>query len=618
MVYLLGSIVSSDIRRPSYIDLNDKEKEEFLSQRGNFSPDERTIFRELLAGYEERIDYQRFLKRVRETGGPSLVHSLMAKLYTARVGVLRTQVSDGERRPVAIVLTEEESFDFYYEAVCEAYVDLTESIVNPLPMRSRLAEAGLEVPENYLTLLDAEALTSAMREKENPERFIALLASINRSELLLPSSHLRSFITISRLKVRYYMSNTSLLEQIARYQDTSLMAIKQNLGGKEPGFWLGLASTVVDKRKELQASRNVSIDNDFYQACYLIRRLITAQIEEAKERKRQEKEKEVDLETVAVSIKESESPLLEQSEMSELIERFKEKYGSDFESFREEFYERYVHAKGKRSLPKVVQLNTNYIHRDNFYPVFLDRFQLLSSELRAYYKELMADELKRSSGNNPVFFSHENFENDIRDQIASRDEFVSAVLSKPGILAEAVILYAKQKKQVKSMDDLKTKLSVYFNPESMKLLDLPTIFNLPLGEIYDAAFEELHILRRIWIRLTGKYEAVRDKYVSRQVVRSTARQDKPRPKLNIDDRGPSVVEPPRPDRPGDRARGGSPADGRNSSRSGRRSSGGGQTTYHRRKGNSGGERKEVKRPYSKKQQDSAWQSFGDTIKKKDD
>ncbi|MFW6329079.1 MAG: hypothetical protein ACOC28_03200 [Alkalispirochaetaceae bacterium] len=600
------------MNRPSYIDLNDKEKEEFLSQRGSFSPDERTMFRELLASWEPMIEYQRFLKRVRETGGPTLIQSLMGKLYKARVGLLRTQVVDGERRPVAIVLAEEESFDFYYEAVCEAYVDLTDSIVNLLPLRSRLVERGLEIPEEHLTLLDAEALPSAMREKEKQERCIAVLASLNKEELILPSSHLRSFINIAMLKVRYYMSNTSLLEQIARYQDTSLMAIKQSLGAKEPGFWLGLSSTVVDKRKELRSSRNVSVESDFYHSCYLIRRLITAQMEEAKERKRQEKEREIDLETVAVSVKEADSPLLEQSEMVSILEQFKGKYASDFEGFQEEFYRRYVHSKGNRSLPKVVKLEDNYIHRDNVYPFFIDRFQLLSSELRRYYKELMADELRRSSGNNPVFFSHENFENDIRSQVSNRDSFVSQVLAKPAVLAEAVILYAKQKKQVQTVDELKQRISVYFNPESMKLLDLPTIFNLPLGQIYDAAFEQLHILRRIWVRLTGKYDAVRDKFVSRQVVRSTAVN--PRPKLNLADDTPGVVEPPRPDRPGDRARKrGEP------STTARYSSSRGDSLQRRRGAKpGGGERKEVKRPYSKKQQDSAWQNFGESIKKKDD
>mgnify|MGYP006280715753 CR=1 FL=1 len=597
------------MNRPAYIDLDDRAREAFLSERGNFSPDERTIFRELASVWEPRIDYNRFLKRVRETGGPSQVAALMNKLWNARIGVLRTQMVEGERKPVALLLVEEESFDFFFEAVQEIYVELTESIGNPLPFRSRLEERGLSVPEAFLRVLDNEALIRVFQEKEQKEPYIASLVSLNNYQLILPSTHLRAFINIAMLKIRYYMNNTSVLESVARYQDTSLMSVKQGLSGKEPQFWLTLASTVVDKRKELQASRNVSVGKDFYHAAYLLRRLVTAQMEEAKTRKKQQKEREIDLETAAMSVKEADTPLLDQTEMNGIIDRFKEKYGSDLETFREEFYERYVHAKGKRSLPKVVMVDSFYIHRDNFYPVFLERFQVLSSELRHHYKEKMLEELRRGSSDSTVFYSHENFENDIRDQIAGRDSFVASVLSKPAILAEAVILYAKQRKQVKSMDDLKEQLALYFNPESMKLLDLPTIFNLSLGEIYDEAFEELHILRRIWIRLTGKYNAVRDKYVSRSVVRSTARKrSESLPKGISLGEEQEVAEPrglPR------RERGEAPRSGSERRR---------PEIYkpQRRSRSEQVETQKVKKPYSKKQRDSAWEAFGQTIKKKDE
>ncbi len=601
------------MNRPAYIDLDDRDREAFLSERGNFSPDERTIFRELASVWERRIDYDRFLKRVRETGGPSQVAALMNKLWNARIGVLRTQMVEGERKPVALLLVEEESFDFFFEAVQEIYVELTESIGNPLPFRSRLEERGLSVPEAFLRVLDNEALLRVFQEKEQKEPYIASLVSLNNYQLILPSTHLRAFINIAMLKIRYYMNNTSVLESVARYQDTSLMSVKQGLGGKEPQFWLTLASTVVDKRKELQASRNVSVGKDFYHAAYLLRRLVTAQMEEAKERKKQQKEREIDLETAAMSVKEADTPLLDQPEMNGIIDRFKEKYGSDLETFREEFYERYVHAKGKRSLPKVVMVDSFYIHRDNFYPVFLERFQVLSSELRHHYKERMLEELRRGSSDSTVFYSHENFENDIRDQIAGRDSFVASVLSKPAILAEAVILYAKQKKHVKSMDDLKEQLSLYFNPESMKLLDLPTIFNLSLGEIYDDAFEELHILRRIWIRLTGKYNAVRDKYVSRSVVRSTARKRSESLPKGISLGEEQEVAEPRglPRRLPRLERGEAPRSGGERRR---------PEIYkpERRSRSEQVETQKVKKPYSKKQRDSAWETFGQTIKKKDE
>lgn len=599
------------MNRPAYINFDDREREEFLSQRGNFTPDERTIFRELVSVWEPRIDYNRFLKRIRETGGPAQVASLMNKLRRSQVGLLRTQMVEGERKRVAILLLEEGSFDFYFEALQEAYVDITESIVNPLPLRSELQERGLSIPDSFVRTLENEMLVKLFKEKEQKERFIAGLTSLNHQELLVPSSHIRAFINVAMLKIRYFMNSSSLLELIGRYQDTSLMAIKQNLTGKEPQFWLSLSLTIVDNRKEIQASRNVSVEKDFFHAGYLLRRLITAQMEEAKARKRQEKEREIDLETVAMSIKEAESPLLDRNEVDAIINRLSDKYGEEIESLRQEFYEGYVQSKGKRSLPKVVVIDSFYIHRDNLYPVFIERFEVLARELRHYYKDKMLNELRRSAeSGSAVFYSHENFENDIQDQIEGRDSFVASLLAKPGLLAEAMILNAKQKKQVKSMDDLKEQLSLFFNPESMKLLDLPTVFNLSLGEIYDDAFEELHILRRIWIRLTGKYNAVRDKYVSRSVVRSTARKTRPSASksFSLYDEGPTVADPRRAQRPTER-------DSYSRRKRDRR-----DPEVYRPQGPKKGEveTQKVKRPYTKKQQDTAWEAFQDSLKKKND
>jgi hypothetical protein len=163
---------------------------------------------------------------------------------------------------------------------------------------------------------------------------------------------------------------------------------------------------------------------------------------------------------------------------------------------------------------------------------------------------------------------------------------------------------------------LKQRLGVYFDPDTMQPLPLNEWFNLRPLDLFEKAFEKLPILRRIWIRLTGKYESFRGRYLGQSTSfrpnaagnpagggggetsssgrqdprRSAAHRDDPRRRGGVDARGHA-------------SRGGSSSGGRRSSSGSAEPSRAAAATAA------------AKRAYSKKQVDSAWDEFGSTIKK---
>ena len=191
------------------------------------------------------------------------------------------------------------------------------------------------------------------------------------------------------------------------------------------------------------------------------------------------------------------------------------------------------------------------------------------------------------------------------------DPFLRALNRKPGILAEGLILHAKQHKLVKDVDELKARLALYFDPDTLQPLPIDRWFNLRMADIFAEAFERLHILRRIWIRLSGKYDAMRSRFIGAGAADAIG------------------VVPPRarttPAGPGDAA--GARSGARERPTAPRRSTpprarhGVRPTASARpakRQADDAAERdRQVKHSYSRKQVDDAWSEFGSTLKNKD-
>lgn len=591
--------------QPYFVAYDTKQREEFLSQHGNFSPGERDAFHKICQNWQERIPYNRFSAMINRGEGATTgdVQSLLYKLRKIGYGLLRTTVNEGQRSVEAIVVTDQFSPLFVSELLNEYFNDLLESIVNPMPLLSAVQEEFTDFPTAALTFVSSDKLAQEYSTQEAPETALAI-QSIGEDRLLVTREKLRPFITVSMLKLRYYLGNTSVLELLAKLLDTSLIALKQKIAGKEPSLWLSVTKTIVDKRKEIDALRTVSVDANFYHAAWLLRRLLESQIAEAEQKKRDAENRQLDLEAIAMAIKEAPEGLMLQDQLTRTLESLKEKYGDDFKSLETDFYEKYVQAHGKNSLPKIVSIDGRYMHRDKVFPLFLSQFRTAESDLKRTFTARMELQLRSgNAGGDTTFVDLDSFDAAILDEIKRFDPLLGSLIEKPGILAEGMILHAKQNKLVKDVSELKQRLSVYFDPETMKPLPLHEWFNLRLLEIFEVAFEKLPILKRIWIRLTGKYESFRSRYVGRSAIKRQERDRLPVSTGNGRDDG-GLYDGPRPS-----AR----SKSRYVEKRGRR-------TDTRGPGPVKGGKKDdpaSKRAYTKKQVDSAWQEFGSSIKKKD-
>jgi hypothetical protein len=583
--------------QPEYLAYDAKQREVFLSQLGTFSPAERDVFHKLCTNWQPRIPYDRFVAIINKNdlAQSADVVSLLQKLKRQRTGLLRTEYVDGERVRAYVVITSQHAPAFYRELVEEYFVDMIESITNPFPFLSTIRREYENIPPGVFKTVTAEDLSAHFSGESTSDRAFAIPV-LDGEQVLVPADKLKMFLNLAILKMRHHLSSTSLLSILAKLLDSSLLSLKEKIAAKDPSFWLQFCTTVVEKRNDLSANRSISVSPLFFHAAYIAKTLVEAQLDDLARRKRVEHEYVLDLEAIALAIKEAPDGTVDKAQLERMIEAQKDKYGESFSKFRDAFLNTFLTSHARNTLPIVVQLGERFVHRDTIFPMFLEHFRVVEPELKTEFIQRMEQSLRSNTRRtDSAFLSVDNFEDAISLAIRPRSEFLSSLIKKPVTLAEAMILHAKQNKLVHDVAELRERLSLYFDPDTLKPLPLREWFGLRLTEIFEYAFNRLPIWRRIWIRLTGKYDSLRAKYIG---TSATSRRPASRPVAESNERDAerAVAEPRR----------------RANHKSGKNRP---QTIQRRSRRSARPEGEAQKRPYSKKQIDSAWETFGDAVRK---
>jgi hypothetical protein len=164
--------------------------------------------------------------------------------------------------------------------------------------------------------------------------------------------------------------------------------------------------------------------------------------------------------------------------------------------------------------------------------------------------------------------------------------------------------------KVNSAADIKILLNEYFESERMVFRDPLILFNLNSANIFESAFANLPLWRQIWMKLSGKYESFRESYESAGPSYSEIRRvQRSKEKAESFSKGVS---------PGRKAGTASAHGGGGTGPSGRKE----VKLYSREEALSLRKKRKptvkVKRSYSRRDQEDAWKSFGESLRKSRD
>lgn len=506
------------VTAPDFVHLNEHKRDQFLSQRGNFTPAERALFHQLCNMWESLIPYQRFLRMASGDGGDvrHTLKSLVEKLYRGRIAVTITETNeDGESAPAAIALTNENSSRFYYLAVDEYFRHSERDPDAPLPFADVLRKDDLRIPEAFLTDIASSDTASILADHaEGDQGRIYRVSVSSGKQLIVTSGKVRSFIALAMQKLRHMLSNANILTAISREVDSSLTALRKEITGKDSRFWYSLSEAILSARSRLEAQRNVPVTEEFFCSAEILHAFITGQLSAINRQREAEQERRERIEGILAKLAKRDEPTIPKHELRQLIEGYRAEYEEDFERFRNDFFDMALKPPPRRQLSILLELDDEFIHRDRLYPLFLDKLETLRLHYGSLYLKLMRQHIRGGRSHSvEAFYSYDSLLGDLERRLKDDDPRFLQMYESPDIMGEALVHWARQKQYVKDTESLRKLLLRHFAPGAgARFYDLAVLFDLHLERLFEDAFRTLSPIRQIVYRLFGRYEAMRERY----------------------------------------------------------------------------------------------------------
>jgi hypothetical protein len=568
---------------PEYIHWDDHEREGLLSRIGTFSPAQRNLFHELCRNYRKEIPVQHFVSNhgLNIRNAEQELTALVEKLSTDGTGYIRVNHHDGS--PAAVVLTDPGDIAFFTGLLTEEYRRLMVYPSDPFPTRNMFEEKHIPIPDHYISPLDEKTLTAILEGKEYP-KVVYEVTTAKDKKIIASGPVIANIFDYASYKIKNALANPEALGMLAELKSTSLLDIRKRIEKKDEVIWLDLSKTILKNVGKFHPPKKYGVGIDFFQSAALCVLVLKNRLQDSRRKEEEKKARRLHMESIAAALQnrglEPCSPL----EFAAIADVYKKEYGSKYQEFLKEFHDVYTVPKDRKKLPVVLIINHQYIHRDNLFPYFERRLSTLKKELLTEYISIMDRVLRTNDREGKsMFYSFNAFSGDIGNRIALLDPLMGSLFKRPDITAEGLIHHIIHWKKIKSKDDIKRYLEIYFVPGSLEFRGYPVLLGISILEVFDSAFSKLPVWRQLLLKISGKYESQREKYAQRSKKKIPLNRLKRQTEPSFSRRGGKTGHPQTP------------------------------ITGPGKKGTRN-KNAEKKRNYSKKELESAWKEFEKLIK----
>ncbi|MDR1179466.1 MAG: hypothetical protein LBK44_03080 [Spirochaetales bacterium] len=577
----------TNVPPPFYVEYGVKEREQFLSDLGNFSPPQYEVFQTLCKMWQPEIPYNKFMTQI--SGAIKNVAAeldrVLDKLSQKKCGLLKIHYSSGEQVRDSIILTEPAAPRFFYYATLNELEIFFSGMEEPVPYEDYLESRGVK-PPSVRNLEPGQYSVIFEDAKEKKDYRIYRVVLPNRKALLLPAGGGMRYINFCLGRLRESLADTNMASGVARVQQISMNELYKRAESKDPMVILGIAKAIQQLRHDTVETRRFQVAETLFGCMLILAYLISCNIEEIKRRKGVEEDLRQDKNALLHLIEGESDPLIPEKRFTELVNTFKDKYKDNFENFRKDFMETVLTQQGEEKIPVIISISNSYIHRNNFFHLFLSSLNIFRVNAEQFTVKTMEQILRTNNREgNTIFYSKENFDTGLKTFLRQSDPRLYEMFNNSKILSEVIIYTLKTKKKVRELEVIETELGKYFTQEAMQLKGLSSILHISLIDVFHRAFFHLAWWRQLLIKFSGKYASYENLY-SRQGYKNI--NGSPQRQTGASDRAAAADLP-------ETANGSSAAAG---------------TRQHRKKGarNSG------KKDYTKRQQENAWNEFSKTIR----
>ena len=498
---------------PEIFYLNDKEVDILVSQIGISSDTQKMILGIILECNQNIIDYANFIEdysvKIRSLKGE--LDFLFKKLYEVKRGIIinKVVIPTGELVPYQIVITDENSYDFYYYAIedlfLKHYVGI--ELFSTLFTINNIDKDLLVFEKSFINLSDSDINFKYFQENISFKKIFLL------DSLIIPSKKSLYFIEFMKRILFKVASNRIVKDILIRAKNLKLNEYDRILDDSinNIGVIYNILLSILEHEDEILSKKGINISKNYFTFLKILNTYIVNEknLEEFRNLENikidetlKSIEKKMEFKPDFVNIEELKNILKEYSkELSE---------PDNFLKLADEYF---FQSSIKGSLPKVFSIKRGmYLYKPCAYSMFLKEFSQILIDVKEKLRKEFSKILNNDKDSSTVM-TEEGLEKILIEFVINYDINGYCLKNKIAFLDFIVSHYRRVSKtqniQMNFKDIIKTEASKYFK-NSNTFLPIYKIYKIDLLSILDSAYKDLSLLRKIVLFLTGKHQSYKE------------------------------------------------------------------------------------------------------------
>jgi len=489
---------------PSYFRKDRVGRDEFLSQLGHFGEEHRGLFSRLCDMWEPDMPYGKFFTKAGHEylNADTVLHTLMVHLEKGNCGLIANTVRDGKLEKDRIILVDRDSPRFFYWLVENRWQSCRISDRKTFPTLGSFQKHG-GFPNDVLQPLSLTELSGSFIQSHLDEVIMYALPDLEGKTLITTPAVLPVMVEVSRFKIRANLANSPMLPLLARILGTVVSNLSKSLEKDDSLFWNKVSEALIGNRDDILAKR-ANINPEIFIAAKILKIFTRNELNEAEQRREEEAEKRETIQGILLQLTRKDDFLMSSREFNKQFEP----YNDTWPDLKAMFMAHFMKPAGRTGLPPVINIGDDYMYRDHLYPLFKTWHKTAEMELKEFYLNMIERILRTNNKDKfTAFMGMERFRNDIRERLAAEFQILSEMLSKPRIVSEGIIHYSTKVLKISDMDRVKKLLGKYFESGTIRFKNPDDLFNLNPTSMFEEAFRRLSWLRRIILRIFGRYDS---------------------------------------------------------------------------------------------------------------
>jgi hypothetical protein len=499
---------------PFYVNYDVKSREQFLLDLGNYTPPQLEVFQTLCKSWELEIPYARFLSQLSGAvkNVAAEVEKVLSRMQERRCGIIKLHYdSQGEMVYDSIVMSVPDSPRFHYFNLLNKLEAFFSNVDEHLPYEEYLASQDVR-PLDVQTLAEGGYAPLFDDSRGGCKIFRVRLEGANQA-LLLAAGTGNRFIGYSLIKMRDALTRPNFAMEVARLLDLSMNDMKKRAESRDPLLVLGMAQAIEKLKDDPLVVKRVQVSQAFFDIIAILVRFVAFNLEDAKRKKNAEEDKMKDISALTLMFEQEKNPVVCETRYWEILSSFRDKYGNGFDEFCREFAAKTIEPRDEQKISVIIYIGKQYIHRSNFYQVFLGRLYIFREQAEQYLLATMQRLLRTGNRDNTtLFLNKENFEKQLMAYLRSTDPLLGDIFAAPKVFSEALMYTLREKRKIRDMNLVKEELEKFLQSETMQFKSLPVILQFSAVEIFNRSYSHLSWWRQLLMKLTGRYKSYQNQY----------------------------------------------------------------------------------------------------------